>query len=314
MLQVLEPGALTTVQDRGRSGWARYGIPESGPMDRAAFTAANRLVGNGPDAGALEITLTGPLLWAGHDMLIAICGADFQVWIGGVAAPGWYSVFVRGGSLIRFGVRRAGARAYLAVAGGIVVPSFLNSVSTFLSGRFGGLKGRALQTGDQLETGVDPLRRRAHELWADAGERWPETRRPAYSGTPELRILLGPQASYFASDAVQGFLDAPYRLSHASDRMGIRLEGPVVRHSGPTGIVSDGVLTGSIQIPPDGHPIVMMVDHQTTGGYPKIATVIQADLPLLAQCLPGDSIRFRAVTLAEARAASTIFLKRLQPW
>jgi biotin-dependent carboxylase-like uncharacterized protein len=311
MLETIDPGALTTVQDRGRAGWARYGIPESGPMDRAAFAAANRLVGNGPAAAALEITLSGPLLRAVDDALIAICGAAFEVWVDTLPVPGWHSVFVRGGSLIRFGARHAGARAYLAVAGGIVVPTFLGSASTYLPGGFGGLQGRALRAGDRLKIGTDPLRRRSHELWASAGERWPEQRRPGYTGSPELRILLGPQHSFFAPDALADFLAACYMLSPASDRMGIRLEGPGVRHSGPTGIVSDGVIPGSIQIPPDGCPIVMMVDHQTTGGYPKIGTVIQADLPLLAQCLPGDRVRFRAVTPAEARAASAAFLQRL---
>jgi antagonist of KipI len=308
MLEVIEPGALTTVQDRGRIGWARYGIPESGPMDRLAFAAANRLVGNGSEVAALEITLSGPYLRTTADTLIAVCGADFDLWVDRVAAPGWHSVFARAGSFIRFGQLQAGARAYFAVAGGIVVPSFLGSGSTYLPGGFGGLGGRALRIGDRLETGNDPLGRSPHQLWSDAGQRWPKARRPDYSDHPELRILLGPQEGYFAAEVVQSFLAAAYVVSPESDRMGSRLAGLVVRHRGPTGIVSDGVIAGTIQIPPDGRPIVMMVDHQTTGGYPKIGTVIQADLPLLAQCLPGDTVRFRAVTLAEARAASTTFL------
>jgi biotin-dependent carboxylase-like uncharacterized protein len=311
MLAVIEPGALTTVQDRGRTGWARYGVPESGPMDRAAFAAANRLVGNRPEAAALEITFTGPMLRTGSDTLIAICGADFEVWVDRLAVPGWHSLFVRANSLIRFGARRGGARAYLAIAGGIVVAPFLGSASTYVPGGLGGLEGRALRAGDRLPVGTDPLQRRAHELWADAGQRWPEARRPVYPRDPILRTLLGPQGNFFASEVIDAFLGTSYVLSPASDRMGIRLEGPAVGHRGPTGIVSDGVISGSIQVPPDGSLIVMMADHQTTGGYPKIGTVIQADLPLLAQCLPGDSVRFRAVTLAEARAESTAFLQRL---
>jgi antagonist of KipI len=280
-------------------------------MDPAAFVAANRLVGNGPAVAALEITLAGPLLRTTQDTLIAICGASFEVWVDRIAVPGWHSVFARAGSLIRFGPRQRGVRAYFSVAGGIVVPPFLGSASTYVLGGFGGVEGRALRAGDRLQIGADPLRRQPHELWAGAGERWPLARRPGYTDSPTLRILFGPQDDHFAPDALESFVDTAYVVSPASDRMGIRLEGSAIRHSGPAGIVSDGVISGSIQIPPDGRPIVMMVDHQTTGGYPKIGTVIQADLALLAQCLPGDRIRFRVVSAAEALAAGIAFLEGL---
>lgn len=311
MLDIIQPGTLTTIQDQGRFGWACYGFPESGPMDRAAHAAANWLVGNWPSAAALEICLVGPVLLVQDDALIAICGADFEVGVNHVPVPGWHSVYVRAGSLLRFGNRRSGARAYLAIAGGIDVSLFLNSRATYLPAGLGGFKGRALRCGDRLVVGCDPLCRRSHQLWLAAGVQYPEAKRPDYSSAPTLRVVLGPQENHFAPDSVAGFLHAVYTVSSSSDRMGVRLEGPTVAHRDRAGIVSDGVVCGSIQIPPDGHPIVMMVDHQTTGGYPKIATVIQADLPLLAQCLPGDTVRFRAISLMEARAATRDFLRAM---
>ena len=304
MLEVLEPGLLTTVQDAGRRGWGRYGVPPSGPLDAAAFTAANTLVGNPPDAASLEITLSGPTLRVERECLIAVCGAAFDLWVGTLPVPMWHAIYVRAGRIITFGTRRSGARAYLAVSGGIALPPFLGSQATYLPGRFGGLDGRALRAGDRL-----PLRAIAvRDLAQRAGRVWPEDCRPPYNPQPILRVVLGPQDDYFTAEGVATFLNSAYQLTPEADRMGARLQGPSIKHRGPTGIVSDGVIAGSVQVPPDGQPIVMLADHQTTGGYPKIATVLRADLPLLAQCLPGDCVascvvRFAAVTLAEAQEA-----------
>ncbi|MGC9468392.1 MAG: biotin-dependent carboxyltransferase family protein [Anaerolineae bacterium] len=311
MLEVLDPGTLTTVQDGGRVGWARYGVPPSGAMDIAALVAANRLVGNLPQTAALEVTLDGPVLRAWSDCLIAVCGADFELWVGRLSVPCWHSLFVRAGYLIRFGRRLRGARAYLAVAGGIEVPPFLGSRSTYLRGGFGGFEGRALQRGDRLTIGTDPSGRRGHQFYADAGAMWPGDRRPPYTSTPVVRVIPGPQEDAFAEATWARFVSAPYEISPASDRMGIRLQGPPLVRARTTDMISDGLVTGSIQVPPDGQPILMMADHQTTGGYPKIATAIQADLPLLAQCLPGDIIRFQEVGLADARAATRAFRRGL---
>lgn len=293
MLQILDPGLLTTIQDRGRVGWARYGIPPSGPMDRAAFSAANRLVGNSPDAAGLEITLTGPTLRAWEDCLIAVCGADFELWAGGLPVPTWHSVFVRAGSLVRFGRRISGLRAYLAIAGGLATPPFLGSRATYLKGRFGGLQGRALRAGDRIGVG----RHEIHDFAAAAGRVWPRGDRPLYNVNPTVRVVLGPQDDHFSQEQLDRFFAAPYEITPDSDRMGLRMRGTALRHVGPSGIVSDGIVTGCIQIPPDGQPIVMMVDHQTTGGYPKIGTVIRSDLPLLAQALPGEMVRFSPIAL-----------------
>jgi biotin-dependent carboxylase-like uncharacterized protein len=298
MLEILEPGLLTTVQDGGRVGWARYGVPPSGPMDRAAFAAANTLVGNPPDIAGLEITLNGTVLRVPRECLIAVCGADFDLWVGSLPVPMWHAVYVRAGRVVTFGMRRSGARAYLAISGGIALPPFLGSQSTYLQGEFGGLEGRALRAGDQLPLGPAATRNPV----ARAGRIWPIDRRPPYISSPTLRVILGPQDDRFTDEGLATFLNNPYVVTPESDRMGYRLSGPVIAHRGSTGITSDGVVMGSIQIPPDGQPIVMMADHQTTGGYPKIATVIRADLPLLAQSLPGDLVRFQAVSLDEAQA------------
>ncbi|MGC9398757.1 MAG: biotin-dependent carboxyltransferase family protein [Anaerolineae bacterium] len=296
MLEIWEPGLLTTVQDAGRVGWARFGVPPSGPLDAAAFRAANQLVGNPKGAAGLEITLTGPTLRCSRPSLVAVCGADFELWAGTLRVPTWHAVFLRAGQWLRFGARRRGARAYLAIDGGIDVPPFLDSRSTYLPGSFGGLEGRALRAGDRL-----PLGEGVPHPAMQAGRAWPASRRPPYTAAPTLRVVLGPQDDYFTSAGLETFLNVPYKIRPDSNRMGARLQGPRIAHRDATGIVSDGVVAGSVQVPADGQPIVMLADHQTTGGYPKIATVIRADLPLLAQCLPGDAVRFEAVSVVAAQ-------------
>ncbi len=299
MIDVLDPGFLTTVQDGGRHGWARFGVPPSGPVDLFAFRAANLLVSNAPGAAGLEVTLAGPTLRFLRDALVAVCGAAFELWVGRLPVPTWHALYVRAGQVVRFGARHSGARAYLACDGGIALPHFLGSQSTYVKGGFGGLEGRALRQGDRLPLG-SPLRR----PFAGAGRAYAWAGRPAYAESPPtLRVVVGPQTEHFAPEGLDTFLEGGYQLTPASDRMGVRLSGPAIAYAGDAGIPSDGVVMGCVQVPPDGQPIVMLADHQTTGGYAKIATVIRADLPLLAQCLPGDGVRFRAVTLAAAREA-----------
>lgn len=293
MLEVIKPGVLTTVQDAGRIGWARYGVPPSGPMDHAAFAAANALVGNAPEAAALEITVAGPVLRVQRECLIAACGAAFDLWVGTLPVPMWHAVYVRAGRTITFGQRRSGARAYFAISGGIALVPYLGSQSTYLKGSFGGVEGRALRAGDVLPLGTDAVRNPASR----AGRVWPAGTRPPYSPHPTVRVVLGPQDDHFTDEGIETFLDRAYEVTPASDRMGIRFEGARVTHLDAAGITSDGVVTGSVQVPADGQPIVMMVDHQTTGGYPKIATVVREDLPLLAQCLPGNRVRFARTSL-----------------
>lgn len=298
MLEVIKAGFLTTVQDLGRVGWARFGIPAAGPSDPFALRAANSLVGNAPQAAGLEITMLGPVLRVSRDCLIAACGAEFDLQVRGLSMPSWQAVFVRAGDEIRFGKRYWGMRAYLAVSGGIVLQEFLGSRATFLAGGFGGLEGRALRSGDKLVLG--PI---GQDLSGHAGKAWPLAAQPPYSSSPVLRVVLGPQDDYFTPEGLATFLGSEYEITTSSNRMGLRLRGPVVAHRDRVEIVSDGLVPGSVQVPGDGRPIVLMCDHQTTGGYPKIATVIRADLPLLAQCLPGNRVRFREASVAQAQAA-----------
>ena len=297
-LEVLEGGMLTTVQDLGRYGYKRYGVPVAGAMDPFALQAANALVGNSLGEAVLEITIVGPTLRATESCLIAVTGADLSFWVNGRPLPSWMAVFVRRGWIIEFGSRRMGCRAYLAVAGGIDVPLVMGSKATYLRGGFGGFEGRALRGGDIILIGQPPFHPPSL-----AGRDFPTDLIPEYSDEPEVHVILGPQDDYFTEEGIAVFLSSEYRVSPSSDRMGYRLQGPEIAHKEKADIISDGIALGSVQVPADRQPIVMMADHQTTGGYPKIATVVSADIPLLAQCMPGAStVTFKAITVEEAQA------------
>jgi len=292
-IEVEEGGLLTTIQDRGRPGFQRHGVPVAGAMDPRALDEANRLVGNDPAAAALECTVDGPRLRCLRASVVSIGGAD----LGAVVerhdlgrwqpAPG-SSFRLRPGNVLAFEGARSGARAYIAFAGGIDVPLVLGSRSTYLTAGFGGYRGRALQKGDRLVLlpGSAPV-----------GKRIP--REPDQNERDEgvVRVIWGPQDDYFTDNARATLESCTYTVGASSDRMGYRLEGETLEHRGAQQIVSDGNALGSIQVPPDGLPIVMLADRATTGGYPKIATVVSADIPRLAQLLPGDPVRFHAVPL-----------------
>jgi antagonist of KipI len=296
-LFVVEPGLLTSVQDLGRFGYQRVGIPPSGPMDRTAFVVANRLVGNPDGAAALECTLKGPRLEVRQATAVAVTGAPMAFTINGQEAPAWTAVRVRAGDVLGFQMASAGCRAYLAVAGGIDVPLALGSRATYLRGRLGGVGGRGLQKGDVLP--LSPSRPdAAREGWAV-----PPPLRPAYPAERECRVILGPQEDRFTAEGIRAFLDGPYDVTPQADRMGYRLKGPEITHARGHDIVSDGIPLGGIQVPGEGQPIVLLVDRQTTGGYTKIATVIGVDIGAIGQTRPGQRIRFRRVTLEEAHAA-----------
>jgi KipI family sensor histidine kinase inhibitor len=301
VLEVLDGGLLTTVQDQGRPGYQRFGVPVTGAIDMPAFVAANALVGNPPGAAALECTIAGPTLRVLRPVVLAVTGADLgaqleRADLGRWPVPRWVSFFARPDNVLSFGGRVAGARAYVAVAGGFEVPEVLGSRSTYLTSALGGFCGRRLEPGDVLRRGAPSDR-------PGPGRRWPATLRPSYEGQAEIRVVLGPQEDYFTPQAIDTFLSADFTLASSSDRMGCRLDGPAIEHRNACEIVSDGMFLGGIQVPPDGRPIVMLADRASTGGYPKIATVIGADIPALGQLLPGDRLRFRAVGLDEARDA-----------
>ena len=295
VVEVLEPGLLTTVQDAGRTGHRRVGVSGAGPLDARAHAAANRAVGNPPRAAALECTVAGPALAFLSPLRFAVAGADLgavleRADLGPWPVPLGAGVLARPGNILRFTGARSGCRAYVALQGGIDVPAVLGSRATDLASGFGGLGGRALASSDRLA------------VCAPAGDSAPprESRPDPSPASVTLRVVLGPQADHFDTEAIASFLAGPWRVSTTSDRVGCRLEGEALRHAGPVEILSDGMVPGSIQVPPDGRPIVMMADGPTTGGYPKIATVVTADLPLLAQLVPGEGqVRFEAVRVEE---------------
>ena len=295
-LEIVQPGMLTTVQDTGRYGYQRFGMPVAGAMDGFALRAANRLVGNSDRAAGLEMTALGPQIRVAADVCVAIAGADVAPLVDGEAVPMWQPVLAPAGSLLAFQAPRDGLRAYLAVAGGVAVPAVMGSRSTYVKAGIGGLEGRALRAGDVISAYETAGALRAHRRMPDWGI-------PVYGGRAELRVVLGPQNGAFTRQGMRTFLTAEYAVSIQSDRMGYRLEGAAIEHMAGADIISDGAPMGAVQVPGDGKPIILMADRGTTGGYTKIAAVISADLDKVAQAMPGGAVAFRAVSLEEARVA-----------
>ncbi len=295
---------LTTVQDLGRWGHQSIGVPVAGPMDAYSHLAANRLVGNDDNAAALEITLIGPELQADADLICAVAGAHFSLSVNGVPVPMHEPFRLPARTSLRFGPRTAGARATLAVRGGLDLPLPFGSRSTSLISRIGPFGGRALQAGDVLPVGWSfPSR---WPVGDDEGpQRVPLPLALPHGGT-RLRVIRGPQESMFTPDAFETLFGARFVVSANSNRMGYRLEGPALEHAGKADILSDATPIGSLQVPASGQPIMLMADRQTTGGYPRIATVITADLPLAGQLAPGDWVEFSPC----GRSAAVDALKR----
>ena len=294
-LDVLTAGLETTVQDLGRWGWQRYGVSPAGPMDESSHRRANALVGNDPRLATLEIALVGPTIRFVHRAICAVAGARFHLTVDGRPVAGDTTFPVSAGEVLRFGERVRGARAYLAVQGGVEVPLVLGSRATHVPSGLGGL-GRALRAGDVLFTGeACPSRVPASE----------GRERPLPDGGAEVRAIPGPDVNRFGASAIAVFGRETFRLASESNRMGYRLIGPDVAASEAGEIVSDATPAGTVQVPPSGQPILLMVDRPTCGGYPRLATVISADLPLAGQLAPGDWIAFRWCGLEEARAART---------
>lgn len=292
-LRVVAPGVASTLQDAGRPGWMRYGISGSGAMDRDLLALANGLVGNPGDAAAIEMAMVGPTLACEAPACrVALAGAPFAMALNGRALDPFTAHDLRRGDRLTLAAPRRGLRAYLAVAGGFAVAPMLGSVSTHTRTRLGGLDGAALAAGDLLPLRAPVPGGRALTL--------PAARRPRFGGP--IRVVLGPQADSFTEAGLRTFLTEPYTLSARADRMGCHLEGPSIAHADGFNIVSDGIVNGSIQVPGHGRPLILLADRHTTGGYPKIATVIAADLGRLAQVRPGETIRFAAVDVAEAQA------------
>ena len=297
-IRIENPGPLTTVQDLGRIGHMHSGFQQSGAMDWYAASLANILCRNDENCAVLEMTLGGITCHFLEPAAFALCGADMHAVLDGEAVPMQRCVHAHAGSVLKMGMADSGCRTYMAVAGGLDVPLVMGSRSTNLRCEIGGLDGRRLRAGDFLSV--------------FQGKNIPEgVSVPIQSDVNAqhlIRAVPGPQDDFFTKDGMHTFFSASYTVTPASDRMGMKLSGSAPQAKSGTDIVSDGIALGSVQIPAGGQPIILLADRQTVGGYAKIATVIRADLPKLAQMRPGDTIHFVKATRKEALAA----LKEMQ--
>ena len=296
-ITVLRQGLLTTIQDCGRWGYQHLGVPVSGPMDPSAHRVANALLGNAREAATLEVTILGPELRFEHAARIVITGGDLQPALDGRPLPRNTVVQCAAASVLRFGDRRSGARAYVGVDGGVTVPQVLGSRATHVMSGLGGIAGRPLRAGDRIPLGIP----RSSASSSSISEH-----RPGAAIETRLRVMPGPQADYVHPSTLDALQRSRFTVSSQSDRMGYRLAGaalPITEESGD--MISDATVVGAVQVPPSGQPILLMADRQTTGGYPQIAVVITADLPLAGQLGPGDSVQFELCSRADAIAALT---------
>lgn len=298
MIEVLSAGVWTTIQDRGRSGWERFGVSPGGPADWFSAAAANRLAGNPLDTALLECTLMGPALRFHRAAVVAVTGGE------STAMENWLAHRISAGAELKIGRIQRGLRTYLAVRGGIAVPRVMGSRALCQHGRFGGGFGRPLQAGDEL-----PIGKATGQPLPARPPRGRMVGRLPLAGPWEVRVIAGPHRDAFAPDDFQRFLNTAFRVTPLADRMGMRLQAPGLRLH-PSEILTTPVTQGAIQVTPSGELIVLLAEHQTTGGYPVIATVISADWPLVGQARPGDTIHFRAVSMSEAARAR----RRLMGW
>lgn len=315
-LLIHEPGMLTTIQDMGRIGSQKYGVIASGSMDTWASRMANLLVENSETEAVLEMTFLGPKIEFTENTLIAVTGGNMNPNMDGRPFPMNRPVYLRKRAILEFGFAAEGCRTYLAVQGGLNVPFVMGSKSTYLRAQLGGYQGRSLKAGDKLP--LSPAKptvlssfaekNLTESFWAPA---WSigKTRLPQNGETIEIRVTPGPQIDWFTSEAIEKFLSTPFEITQESDRMGYRLSGSILEKSRTEDMISEAIGFGSIQVPPDGNPILLLADRQTTGGYPKIAQIIQSDLPLIAQLSPGFSITFRMISFNEAE--SSIVMKEM---
>lgn len=306
-IHVLHPGLLTTIQDRGRFGSQKYGVIVSGAMDQLSHRIANMLVDNNENEATLEVTFFGTRLECKKDNLIAITGGDLQPTINGKKAPMWRPILLQKGERLHFSSARKGSRAYIAIAGGIDVPEVMGSKSTYIYAEMGGFNGRPLKKGDTLLSGKrsSVAERLIEHLKRDHSVTWSVHSNHFFSFPKKqtIRVLKGSEFDRFTEESKQAFTSDYFKVTTDADRMGYQLTGETLHLLEPINMLSEGVTYGTIQVPTSGQLIILMADRQTTGGYPKIAQVITADLPKLAQLQPNDDIEFSIVNMDEAEHA-----------
>ncbi len=303
--RVLRGGMLTTIQDFGRSGYQSQGFSVGGAMDVRSFKIANLLLDNPENEAALEITLIGPELEFTADTIIAITGGDFSPKLNGEPAPMYAAVYVRKGDVLSFGSARTGTRCYVAFSGYLNVPVVMGSRCTSLKSGIGGFKGRRLEAGDYIG---ERVKRRYLPFFLSRKLPAPDFE----NDDGVLRVVMGPQDNLFSRQGVETFLNAEYTVTGDFDRMGCRLDGPIIAPKETSDIISDGIALGAIQVPSAGKPIILLADRQTTGGYAKIATVVSVDIPRLVQKKTDQKLRFRAVTVQEAQRLYLEEVKELE--
>jgi len=309
-ITVLRPGLLTSIQDLGRNGYQKHGVIVSGGMDSYSLRIANLLVGNEESEAVLEITLTGPSLELGEDALLAITGGDLSPTIDGKPVPMWRPVYIKRGSVLKFGACKSGCRSYLAVAGGYSIPEVMGSKSTYLRAGIGGFQGRALQKGDVLRCNSPQgqsvrlmqqlARKTSSGAFVSTAWYFGRTHIPHHSRPTKVRVMRGRQFEQFTGDSKNQFFHQLFQVTPQSDRMGYRLSGPALKLDQSLELISEAVTFGTIQVPPDGNPIILLADRQTVGGYPKIAQMAMVDVAIVAQIKPGETIGFQEISLAEA--------------
>lgn len=296
LFEVIKPGLATTVQDLGRVGFQQYGVVVSGAMDSFSLQIANILVGNERHEACLEVAILGPKLAILKDTVLAICGANLSPKLDGVKVPLWKTFRVNRGQILEFGKPKTGVYAYIAVAGGINVPLLMESKSTYTKAKMGGYKGRALEKGDIIRGHHHPT-----PLNLLSGRGIIKEHIPNYLSQRTIKVILGPDHHVFTSESIYTFFTEMYEVTNQSDRMGYRLTGPTLYHKESADIISDAILPGTIQVPAGGEPIVLLADRQTSGGYPRIATVISSDIHYVAQTLPGEKLCFEQVSVEMAQ-------------
>lgn len=304
-IEMIKTGMLATIQDRGRFSYQKYGVNVNGAMDEGSARVANLLVGNSEDAAVLELTLSGAVLKFAQDHLIAICGGNMSPYMNNASLPMWQPIIVKKDSVLSFANYVSGCRVYIAVAGGIHVPSVLGSYSTNVRGQLGGYYGRSLRSGDVLEVGTIDEHSRSAKLWNKLQRKvGPAFNAQLFAMAPEehvtIRYIPGPEYELLTAESKRQWMNGTWRIDIQSDRMGYRLQGGKLELKDSKEMISEGTVHGLIQLPANGQPIVLLSDRQTTGGYPRIALVAAVDIPMFGQLKPGDAIRFLPVTMEEA--------------